>query len=357
MFKIIHRSVLKELFVTFFLMLAFLNSILMMEKILKLSRALSGIGSTLCDMARIILYLQPQLMTLTIPMALLLAPIVVYGRMTVDNEIVILRASGMSFWRITLPVTVLSVVGFLACAAFSLYLGPKSSFKLRTEVARIVSVRAALAIEAGAFNTSLKDLVVLVKGKTAENLLQDIFIYDSRDKAEPKTLMAKEGRIVMEDDFTLGLHLSNGYINVIRGKDLIEIFFEKYRFTMDINTGMPSLKKIELMPGELFDRIRQAKDRKETVSLQLELHRRFSIPLVCLLLGLLAPPLAFMSGKSGRLLGLSTGLMVFTSYYVFQIYFENLALNAHIPHYAGGWMATALFGFLGGLMHRRENSR
>jgi lipopolysaccharide export system permease protein len=308
-------------------------------------------------MARIIFYLQPQLLTLTIPMSLMLAPIVVYGRMTMDNEIIILKTSGMSFRRISLPVMLLAFTGFLLSIAFSFYLGPKSSIKLKNEVARIIAVKAALAIEAGTFNTSLKDLVVLVKGKSPSDVLEDIFIYDSRSKEEPKILMAKEGRLLMEDDFTIGLYLNKGYINIIKGDDIIELFFERYKFTMDLSSNLPSLNKFELTPLELLDKIKQTDNKKERISIYLELHRRFSLPVVCLIIALLAPPLALMSGKSGKLLGLTTGLLVFTAYYVFQIYSENLAMNSQISHFAGGWLTTSIFSLFGSAMYWKESAR
>jgi lipopolysaccharide export system permease protein len=87
--KIIHRSIFKELVLTFLLSLSSLNFIIMMEKLIKLSRILSGVGTSLIDMVRIILFLQPQLFLLTIPMALLLSTLLVYGRLNMDNELII----------------------------------------------------------------------------------------------------------------------------------------------------------------------------------------------------------------------------------------------------------------------------
>ena len=89
--KILYRSILKELLLTFFVSLASLNFILMMEKLLRLSRFLSGVGTSAADMIKMILLLQPQLFLLTIPMALLLSILLTYGRLNMDNEMVILR--------------------------------------------------------------------------------------------------------------------------------------------------------------------------------------------------------------------------------------------------------------------------
>jgi lipopolysaccharide export system permease protein len=114
--KIIHKSILKELVLAFFLSLASLNFILMMEKLLRLSRFLSGVGTSVMDMSKLILYLQPQLFLLTIPMALLLSTLLIYGRLNIDNELVILRMSGMNFKRVSGPVVTLGACFLLNIA-------------------------------------------------------------------------------------------------------------------------------------------------------------------------------------------------------------------------------------------------
>jgi lipopolysaccharide export system permease protein len=220
----------------------------------------------------------------------------------------------------------------------------------------MIAVKAALAVEAGTFNTSLKDLVILVRGKSGD-VLEDIFIYDSRSKEEPKVLLAREGRLSMKDDFTLGLSLTDGYINILKGSNIIELFFDRYQFTLTLSPYAPALKKFELMPAELMRKIRETKEDKERISLYLELHRRLALPVICLVLILLAPPLSLMSGKSGKLLGLTIGLTVFAGYYVLQIYFESLALQSRIPHYAGAWATTLLLGVIGLALYRRESAR
>lgn len=357
MLKIIHKSILKELFFTFLLTLAFLNSILMMEKLLKLSMLLSGVGANLYDMAKIILYLQPKLLMLTIPMSLLLSTLIVYGRMNMDNEIVILKVGGMNFRRIIYPVILLGLLCFFSSIAVSFYLGPKSSAKLRNEIAKIIALRSTNAIEEGTFNTSFKDLVIIVKGKKPPDILEKIFIYDSRTKEEPKVLMAKEGKLFQQDEFSIGLYLKDGYINITKGKNITELFFDSYKMTLYLDAESPTPKKNELTPMELLQIIKGVKKYKSKVNLYLELHRRLSLPVVCLLLIFLGPSLSLMAGKSGRLGGLALGLFVFTAYYMLLIYGENLVRAGRMPHYIGAWVPTIILGISALLMFRKENSK
>jgi lipopolysaccharide export system permease protein len=357
MLKIIYRSVFKELLSTFILTLAFLNSILMMEKMLRLSRLLSGVGATAYDMARIILYLQPQLLLLTIPMSLLLSTLLVYGRMNHDSEITIMKSSGMNFGKISFPVMLLGILCFFSSIAVSFYLGPAGSVKLRNEITKIIAVGSTAAVEEGTFNTSFKDIVILVRGKKGPDILEDIFIYDNRRKDEPKVLMAKEGSLFVENGSNIGLYLKNGYMNIMKGNTSTELFFDRYRFALALDSDSQGPKKTELKPEELLRKANETKAGRDKAALYLEFHRRLSLPAVCMILVFLGPPLSLMAGKSGRLGGLAIGLLVFTVYYMILIYGENLVTAGRIPHYVGAWATTFVIGVFAFLMFGMERSK
>jgi lipopolysaccharide export system permease protein len=353
--KIIHRSILRELTITFIFSVAFLNFILMTEKLLRLSRFLSDAGVSVIDMAKIISYLQPQLLLLTIPMALLLSTLFTYGRLNLDSELVILRASGMNFYGISKPVVTIGMICFLLTIAVSFYIGPKSSIKLRDEITTIISTRTPLAIEEGVFNTSFKDMVILIKEKLPDNVIRGIFIYDGRNKNEPRVLVAKEGKVFVSEDFSTNLHLKDGYIHIARETSTTELFFERYNMMLTLESTPPSRKNSELTPFELIREI--GKTGGHATSLKLEFHRRLSFPLLCIILIFLGPPLALMAGKSGKLGGLALGLAVFTLYYVVLIYGENLVRARKIPHYLGAWIATIVLGVFVFIIYKRASSR
>ena len=358
MLKIIHRATLKELAATFIITITFLNSILMMEKLVRLSRVLSGVGATAADMVKIILYLQPQLLMLTIPMGMLLSILLVYGRMNHDSELIVLRASGMAFPRISFPVFVLGAFSFLACLAVSFYLGPRSSAKVRDAITAIVTTRSALALEEGTFNSSFKDIVIIVKGKKSSDTLSDIFIYDSRQKDQPRVLMAKQGQFVPQDGSNIVLVLSDGYISIAGEKTMTEIFFERYHLVLSLEASESSTpRKMEYTPSDLLKKAREADSSKVRASLYLELYRRFTLPAVCIFLAFLGPPLSLIAGKSGKLGGLALGLLVFTIYYVMLIYGENLVTAGKLPIYLGASLSTLMLCIFSLVMFRKASRR
>jgi lipopolysaccharide export system permease protein len=354
--KIIHRSILRELILTFLLSLTALNFIIMMEKLIKLSRLLSGVGTSFTDMTRIILLLQPQLFLLTIPMALLLSTLLVYGRLNMDNELIVLRISGMKFREISAPVVIFGLLCFALNMAVGLYIGPKSSVQLRSEIANILRERTPAAMEEGSFNTSFKDIVIFIRHKTADNAIHGIFMYDNRNKKQPKILTAKEGIISAREGYALNLSLKDGLIHMANGENTTEVLFKNYNMVLEIETDAPSRKYSEMTPAELIDRINKS-DSRQAKFLFLELYRRFSLPFMCIIIIFLGTPLSLIAGKAGRLGGLTIGLATFTLYYMLLLYGENLVRAGTLPHYIGAWAATVILCIVAFWAFRRETLR
>lgn len=354
--KRIHRAILKELTVTFLLSLASLNFILMMEKLLRLSRVLSGIGTSVFDMAKIVLLLQPQLFLLTIPMALLLSTLFVYARMNIDNELVILRTSGMNFWEVSKPAIMLGGFCFLINFAVSLYIGPKSSVILREEITNIIRERAPFAIEEGQFATLFRDTVLFVQNKTDEKTMEGIFLYDSRNKNEPKVLVAKQGTVSVKDGMNIAFFLTDGSLNMVRGDKTTEMFFRKYNLILSLEAEPLPKRNAELTPAELMRKI-PVVEKKRALNAYTELHRRFSLPLMCIFIIFFGPSLSLMAGKGGKLAGLTLGLAVFTLYYMMLLYGENLVRSDRVAHYIGAWAPSAVLAIFALFMYGRERGR
>lgn len=351
---LIYSSILKELLLTFLLSVLFLNITLMMEKLLRLSRLLGGVGASLLDMSMIIIYIQPQVLILTIPMSILLSVLLTYGRMNTDNELIILKNTGMSFRDISKPVFYMGIAGFILSISMSFYFGPKGSALLREKVSDILIRKASIAIEEGVFNTSFKDIVMLIKEKPSLNTLSGIFILDERKKEEQKIIVAKDGSIITENDF-VAISLNDGHIYITKKDTLTEISFSKYHFRLSHPAESKDKKSSELTPFELIKASKKSPEKR--VIYLLEFHRRLSMPAICLITILLGPSLSLMAGKSGRLGGLTVGLIVFALYYSLLLFGENLSRSGSLPHFIGAWLAFVVLGTFSVYVFERINKR
>ncbi len=351
---LIHRSTLKELLSSFLLSILFLNFTLMMEKLMRLSRLLSGVGASFEDITKIIFYLQPQILILTIPMAMLLSVLLVYGRLNTDNEFVILKSSGMSFKSISVPVIYLGMACFIIGIAMSFYFSPKGSAALRKGLTEILIKRAPMTIEEGIFNTAFKDIVILVKAKPTPDALSGVFILDERKKEEQKVIVAKAGKIIPEDD-TLSFTLDSGHVYITKNDMFTEIRFGRYHFKLAPSIESADKKNSEMTPAELLQASRKFPERR--VQYLLEFYRRLSMPAICLIIILLGPSLSLMAGKSGRLGGLTVGLSVFAVYYTLLIYGEGLARSGKLPHIIGAWLSFTILAMFAIIVFERVSRK
>ncbi|RMG68254.1 MAG: YjgP/YjgQ family permease [Nitrospirae bacterium] len=329
-FMIVRRYILSELFETFLIALFGLNLTLMMEKLIKLSRLLSSLGATLMDFLKVVVLIQPQLMLLSLPMSFILSVLITYGRLGIDNEIMVMRVSGLRKRRLYEPVFFFSAIVLLFSFLVSLYLMPRALRNLREDVNRLVNRRAPLAIEPGLFFDLFKGLTLLVRERDGQSF-KEVLIYDEREGNHPKVITAKVASLVPAEEGII-FRLKDGQVHIASKAESTEIDFEEYSFRIALSGQLLSKRKNEMTPLELIEAIKAG--RKKTEEYYIELYRRITFPLLVLVTAFLAPSLSLISGRSGRVGGFFIAITLFLFYYTMLVYFENLVRNGSITHLA-----------------------
>jgi len=337
---IIHRTVIKEFLVNFLVVISFLSFVLFMEKFVRLTRLIMGKGVEFIDVVKIFLFLQPSILLLTIPMGILIAVFLTYGRMSTDNEIVVLKGSGMSFWSISKPAIILSFAGFLILFFVSIYLMPASIRSFKKTVYETIVKKASVAIEEEMFSTFFKGTVIFVKELLPDDRFKGLFIYREGDTKEPLVIVAEEGAINSDPKKGLiNLSMRNGAIHTFGKRSSSEVTFLKYDFVL--TSVIEPLKKLKPNERGIID---LWNGRKNSVLWMVELNRRLAIPFASLIFGFLGPALSTRIGKTGRLGGFSVSLIILILYYFILIVGEGLAKAGKLHPFWGGWMPNILFG-------------
>lgn len=341
---IIHRLILKELFWNFTVIIFSMSVILFMEKFVRLTRLFMGKGADLIDIVKLFFYIQPSLLLLSIPMAILISIFLTYGRMATDNETVVMKASGMSFLGISRPAIILSTACFVLLLFISLYLLPRGTQSFKHTLHETIVKKASLTFEEGTFSDTFKDTVIYVKDMYSKDRFRGIFIYQEAGKSldAPVAIVAESGEISSDvEEGLVTISMNNGLIHTFTNGNSTEISFAKYDFLLA--TGGESMaqdKPDEVKTTALW------KQYNESVSLAVELHRRLSLPFACLIFGILGPALSSRIGKIGRLGGFSLSLVILIVYYMLLIMGEGLSKAGKISPFFGGWSPNMLFGFI-----------
>ncbi|MBI5191527.1 MAG: LPS export ABC transporter permease LptF [Nitrospirae bacterium] len=354
--KIIDRYIIKELFPPFLLGILLFTFVLLINRIFKLTELIITKGVSLLDAARLFSYIMPSLLTLTIPMSVLLAALVAFGRLSTDSEVIALKATGFSLPRLVAPVMAFSFAALLLTGYFSLYLGPEKARTFKRDIIFLAKSRAAIGIDEGIFNDSFKDVVIYAQKAPAANEMEGVFISDERSPDESYVIIAKKG--VLDVDPATGyafLDLTQGSIHKKGAKatSYQEITFAHNTLSINLYEkllGDDDAKrgKREMSLGELKSiAMDMEKAGANHYPILTEYYNRFSIPLACVIFGMVGPPLGLYARRSGKSTGMTVAVAVFAVYYLLMKGGENIAASGYMHPLAAVLIPNVVIGGFG----------
>jgi lipopolysaccharide export system permease protein len=142
----------------------------------------------------------PNILVIVLPVALLIAVLVGYNRLTSDSELVAMRAAGFSPAQLARPALMLAAVVTLIGYAQSLYLLPVSYTAFKDLQHRIRQDYATALVQEGAFTPVETGLTLYVGRRTPDGLLEDLMLHDARNPARPATVLARQGAVLRTAD-------------------------------------------------------------------------------------------------------------------------------------------------------------
>ena len=180
--KRLHWYIIKSFIGPFFVTLVISLFVLLMQFLWVYLDELVGKGLGFSVILEFIIYTMAMLMTNALPLAMLLASIMTFGDLGENNELLAMKAAGISLFRIMKPVVVLSI--FLSIGSFYFYnqVIPVSYKKLIALMSSIRQLRPEIIVKEGIFSNDIDNYSIKVGKKSANgDMLYDIMIYDHTD--------------------------------------------------------------------------------------------------------------------------------------------------------------------------------
>lgn len=351
MFRTLDRYIFREMLPPFFLSMAVLLLVLFLEKLFRLADLVVSKGAALLSIVRVLLYVLPGFLVITIPMSLLVASLTTFARLSSDSEITAMKASRISLYRMILPVFLFALIAFGITAATSLMLVPGANVALKTHLFNMVKSRAMVGIEPGVFSTTFDGMVVYVDKMESLDAMEGVFISDERSAKEPYTIMSKKGRLITDpQSLSVMLSLQDGAIHTLPRDEVTytRMRFDRARLHLDISNsliqrGAPGKGFEDMDSLELLREIKRARqEKRSSVSLETELHKRLSIPFSCLILGLIGAPLGIRKSRSGKSAGVAFALLGFLLYYIILGSATNLAETGSVRPLLAFWVPNVV---------------
>ena len=356
--SITNRYILKEMFIPFSINIFVFTFLFLMTEMLEIANWIVNYNLSIWAVLAIILYSMPFFLIFIIPMSVMLAILLTFLRLSGDNEIVAIKSCGMSIYGLLPPVLLFALFGFLLTIFMTLYGAPRSQASLEEMSLKVAASNVDIGLKERTFNDTFKGVMLYVNKIDVKNgKLIDIFIEDKRQPDVAVTVVAPEGRLVGEPEkYIYHMLLSNGTIHQTNPKEQSanSIQFNTYTLSLDFkeqvaNTAKREKGRNEMSVAELRQYIEEVAGNDEEAyhKAKIALHRRFSIPVACLALGLLAFPLGIQSKSTKRSFGLIACLFFFFLYYLLLAAGFSLGKSGVYPPAIGMWVPNFVMTGLG----------
>ena len=228
--RLMSRYFIREMVLPFFFSLLMITFLLFINFLLRAVDRFLGKGLDVITILEYLFLNLAWIIALAVPMAVLLSTLMTFGRLSEDNEINAMRASGVGFISIIRAPLMFGTTIALLLIFFNNFILPDMNFRARLLSGDIYRKRPGMNIEPGIFLDNLPDYSMIVGGKEGE-IMSDVRIF-SKGKQEAQTsIHAKTGTLsTLADAFLLTLF--DGEIHELESKDFTNyrrIIFETHK--------------------------------------------------------------------------------------------------------------------------------
>lgn len=354
--KILSRYILKEFLANLALGVMVFTFILLMDRLFELVDLLLRKGVGLVLTLKILFYLLPSSLSITLPMSFLLAALLTFGKLSENNEITAMRASGLSAWSyVRTPILVaLVAVGFLI--PFNADWAPVAHSQFRHIYVELLQRNPLVRIEEKTF-AEIGDYHIYVHKKDRKtNELRGITIYRTSATGAPIRIFASRGKAYVHPTRGVQLDLEQGRIEQVDPKNPNQWFysgFDTYGLSLPFGktAGTSDRTLDEMTNKELGKKIEEMRAKKVPYAIiSCQRHLRWALAMTPFLFVLLAIPLAMLLQRGGRSLGFGLSLLITLLYYVLIMGGTGLGQRGVWPPWLAVWLSNVVITMLGGFL-------
>jgi lipopolysaccharide export system permease protein len=318
----------------------------------------------------------PYILSFSMPISTLFAALLLFGRLSMDSEISAMKSCGISLWRLTAPLILLSILFSALCVYINCEVSPAAKYANR-ELLRTAGVEAPInLLEEGRFIRDFPGLMIYV-GRKSGTAVKDVVAYELDKKGGIKrSVRAKTGDIDADNvSRILTVKLYDVRIEIPDAKDPHDVSkttyvnAEYYPIKLDFERllkGRPGvMKRGQMRMGQLIDSIRNvdrdfpmlsADDRLvQKTRLIVEANQRISIAVGCFSFMLIGIPLGVKSHRKETSVGMVLSLGIVFAYYTFIVLAKALADYPGLHPNLILWLPLIAAQFLGIWLIKRSS--
>ena len=235
---ILFRYISKNLLLPFIFALFTLMSVFLLQFLMKIADKLIGKGLSFFVISKLIIYSLSWMFVLAVPMAVLVATLMAFGNMAQNNEVAIMKAAGISLYKMMIPPVLGSILIAGLLVQFNNHIYPEANHALRVLTQDISNQKPTLALVPGVFSSEIPRYSILAREIDPKtNKMKNLTIYDHSNSHDLNVVTAERGEIFFSSDrMKLILNLYEGEIHTSKITDFApyrKLKFDNHKIAMD----------------------------------------------------------------------------------------------------------------------------
>ncbi|HAV60848.1 MAG TPA: hypothetical protein DCY13_00590 [Verrucomicrobiales bacterium] len=359
--KTLHWYLMRQIVATLVMTVGVFAGVLLLASVIKeVLGVLLNQDADLLLVARAIGMLIPFILVFALPIGMLTAALLVFGRLSADQELTAMRASGVSLLSLASPVLLLSALMCIVCALVNLDFAPRARQAFHRLMFDLGRSNIGLILPPGVFHDFSQAGLTVYIGGASGNELSDVSIYEMDGGRAVRVSRAARA--------TLEIDPENQVVNVTLFDGHVMDFSEELPFyfgegpRLELPYGSQARERrvalANMSLGELFnqrnDRLAQGLD---VTPVNFQIHSKVSFSFACIGFTLIGIPLGLQTHRRETRIGLFVALLLMSVYYGFFILGEAWETRPEMFPHLIVWVPNFLFQAIGAWLLFRADHR
>ena len=342
-----------------FMSLGVLTFVMLLGNTVKIADMVINKGVNIFSVSKLFLFMMPYLLTYTLPIAILVAVLLSLGRLSNDNEILAIRASGINMFSLVIPLLIVSLILSLVMVVFNDRVIPYARYATKKTMIEVGVKSPTAALEPGVFINAFQKYIVFIYS-IDQNKLNNIRIYEPQGEDKPaRTIIAKKGEfIALPEKSMIKLKLIDGTSDEPDPNNPTNFYKLNFKtYFMSLNMAQAGGKKgiqkktKDMTIEELLAEARRLK--KEGVNptpISVEIHKKIALAFSCFVFMLLGASLAMVTRRREKSINFGMAFIITGAYYVLLLGSEALALEGYLNAGVAMWLPNIIFTLIGTIL-------
>jgi len=367
---ILARAILREVVSSTLLGTVMFTFVLFLQRLGKLFEILVRTSASPSAVLHLFLLAIPATFAFTIPLGVLVGTLIALSRMASDGEITAMRASGVPSRRVIPPVLLLASLGLLITAGATLWLTPFALWKTNRILNELVASELTADVQPHIFEEQFPDTVLYVGDVTfaAETAKGPVYRWkkifmadlkppeqrnsDGHERGDSPRITVASGALAIPDvaHNRIQLSMENSTTHEV-GKDITQYYSTSFPVGNTLLEAQrpnevhvaKAVEELDTVPLYRMAYRNKSVEKDKVIEARIELHKRLSLPLACVILALLGIPLGVSSRKGGKSSAFVVTVALAFLYYMGLITMIGMAKQQKLPAGLALWIPDSVF--------------